>query len=268
MPDPVGSFIWYELMTTEPEAASEFYGAVVGWRIAKHSDDRSAADAMDYRMIVRDDGGMAGGVLKLTEAMTSGGAQPCWMPYFYVPDVDAKAAEIEAEGGKAFMPAFDLPVGRIAMMLDPQGVPIYLMNPVPPAGAPADPRSDVFDENALQRVRWNELASKDQEGSMAFYAKHFGFEFNDKMPMGDMGDYCFISHGNKTLGAIMRKNWDNAVLWDFYFGVPSVTAAKQAIESHGGTVLSGPMVVPGDDWIVFGTDPQGARFGVVGPLGD
>jgi predicted enzyme related to lactoylglutathione lyase len=190
------------------------------------------------------------------------------MPYLYVPDVDAEVAAIEAEGGKVQMRASDLPVGRIAMVLDPQGIPIYLMNPIPPAGAPADARSDVFDPQAVQRVRWNELASRDQEGSMAFYARHFGFEFNDKMPMGEMGDYWFIDHHGQRLGAIMRKNWDNAVMWDFYFGVPSATAAKRAIEANGGTVMSGPMEVPGGDWVVFATDPQGARFGVVGPKGE
>ncbi|WP_156839368.1 VOC family protein [Novosphingobium aquimarinum] len=268
MSDRVGSFIWYELMTPDPDAAAAFYGAVIGWKIPPHPDPQSATGGMDYRMILRDDGGMAGGVLKLTDEMISGGASPCWMPYLHAADVDAEIAAIEAEGGKLLMPATDLPVGRIAMLHDPQGVPIYIMTPVPPPGAPADARSDVFDEDAVQRVRWNELASTDQEASMAFYAKHFGFAYPDKMPMGEMGDYWFISHEDKTLGAIMRKNWDNAVLWDFYFGVPSVTAAKQAIESNGGMVLSGPMEVPGGDWIVFGTDPQGARFGVVGPHGD
>jgi uncharacterized protein len=268
MPNPVGSFIWYELMTPDPDAAAAFYASVIGWKIANHSDADPASGGMDYRMIVRNDGGMAGGVLKLTDEMTAAGASPCWMPYFYVPDVDAEVAAIEAEGGKLLMPATDLPVGRIAMLHDPQGVPIYLMNPIAPPDAPADAQSDVFDENAVQRVRWNELASRDQEGSMAFYATHFAFEYNDKMPMGGMGDYCFISHHGQTLGAIMRKNWDTPVLWDFYFGVPSVTVTKRAIESNGGTVMSGPMQVPGGDWIVFGTDPQGARFGVVGPHGD
>jgi len=262
MPNPVGSFIWYELMTTDPDAAADFYGKVIGWKIAAHSDP--GAGGMDYRMIVRDDGGMAGGVLKLTDEMCQGGAIPCWMPYLYVPDVDAEIKAIEAEGGKLQMPATDLPVGRIAMVLDPQGVPIYLMAPVPPEGQP-DAVSDVFDESAVQRVRWNELASKDQDGSMDFYARHFGFEFNDKMPMGDLGDYCFIHHHGKRLGAVMRKNWDNGVLWDFYFGVPSASAAKAAIEANGGTVINDPMEVPGGDWVVFGIDPQGARFGVVGP---
>jgi uncharacterized protein len=28
-----GSFIWYELMSTDPDAATRFYGAVVGWTV-------------------------------------------------------------------------------------------------------------------------------------------------------------------------------------------------------------------------------------------
>jgi len=265
MPNPVGSFIWYELMTTDADAAARFYGDVVGWTIGAHSNP--AAGDMDYRMIVRDDGGMAGGVLALTPDMTAHGARPCWMPYLYTPDVDAEIAAIEAEGGRTQMPATDLPVGRIAMVLDPQGVPIYLMNPTPPADQP-DATSDVFDMAESQRVRWNELASPDQAGSMAFYAKHFGFEFNDKMPMGEMGDYCFIHHHGQTLGAIMPRQSDQQpAAWMLYFGVPSVTAAKAAIEAGGGTVLNGPHQVPGDEWIVLAIDPQGAGFGVVGSLG-
>jgi predicted enzyme related to lactoylglutathione lyase len=110
MSDSVGRFIWYELMTTDPDAAGAFYGSVIGWTIAGPRPED--AGGMDYRMIQRSDGGLAGGVLKLTSDMQSGGARPCWMPYLHVRDVDAEAASIEKEGGKVLMPATDLPVGR------------------------------------------------------------------------------------------------------------------------------------------------------------
>ena len=32
----------------------------------------------------------------------------------------------------------------------------------------------------------------------------------------------------------------------------------------GGTVTNGPHQVPGGDWVIYATDPQGARFGLVG----
>lgn len=266
MTNPVGSFIWYELMTPDPDAAAAFYGAVVGWKISAHADP--AAGGLDYRMIVRHDGGMAGGVLGLTAEMTSGGAHPCWLPYLYTPDVDAAVAAIEAQGGKVQMAATDLPVGRIAMVADPQGVPIYLMNPVPPADRP-DAASDVFDEEAAQRVRWNELASPDIAASITFYAEHFGFEFNEKMSMGPLGDYCFIHHHGKRLGAIMpRQSEQQPAAWLLYFGVPSIAAAKAAVEANGGQVIMGPHEVPGGNWIIVGVDPQGAAFGLVGDQGD
>lgn len=266
MANPVGSFIWYELMTTDPDAAAAFYGAVVGWRIGAHA--QPGAGGVDYRMIERDDGGMAGGMLKLSPDMASHGARPMWLPYLYTADVDAEIAAIEAEGGKVAMPATDIPVGRIAMVIDPQGVPIYLMNPAPPPGRPDAP-SDVFDERAVQRVGWNELASPDQAGSMAFYGQHFGFEFNDKMPMGPMGDYCFIQHHGRTIGAIMQQqDTRQSSGWLLYFAVPSLAAAKRAVEAGGGKVLSGPREVPGPMWVIVCADPQGAMFALVSARSD
>ena len=54
-----GGHIWYELMTSDPDGAKLFYGAVVpGLTIG----DRLPGD-QDYRMINRSDGGMLGGVL-------------------------------------------------------------------------------------------------------------------------------------------------------------------------------------------------------------
>ncbi|MBB4859038.1 putative enzyme related to lactoylglutathione lyase [Novosphingobium chloroacetimidivorans] len=265
MGNAAGSFIWYELMTSDAAGAAAFYGPVVGWKIAAHSDP--AAGGVDYRMIVRDDGGMAGGVLTLPPEMLAGGAQPCWMPYFHAPDVDAQVAAIEAQGGKVQMPATDLPVGRIAMVADPQGVPIYLMNPTPPAGSP-EASSDVFDEAAAQRVRWNELSSPDLDASLKFYGEQFGFTFDERMPMGPMGDYCFIGHHGRTLGGIMqRQDPQQPAAWLLYFGVPSIAEAKRTVEAQGGQIVMGPMEVPGGEWVVVGIDPQGAMFGLVGAQG-
>ena len=55
MPNPEGSFIWYELMTPDPDASKAFYDAVVGWNIEAVSS--VPGGAVDYRMITRSDGG-------------------------------------------------------------------------------------------------------------------------------------------------------------------------------------------------------------------
>ena len=74
MTNPHGDFIWYELMTPDPDGAKRFYDAVVGWDI-----EAAPSGGMDYRMIAIPDGGNAGGVLRLTDEMHSHGARPVWL---------------------------------------------------------------------------------------------------------------------------------------------------------------------------------------------
>lgn len=262
MSNPAGSFIWYELMTSDPDGATTFYGEVVGWRVSPADPHRT--DGKDYRMIGRSDGGHLGGVLKITPDM--GGAPSTWLGYLGVPHVDATCAAIVSDGGTTLMPPTDVPhAGRIAMVTDPHGIPFYVMTPTPPPGVP-DATSDVFDPSAPQRVNWNELTTPDIAASRAFYARHFGFQFNETMDMGSAGEYGFIDHHGVRLGGIMvRQDPKQPIGWLFYFGVPSANAAKAAIEANGGRVMIGPHQIPGGSWIVIATDPAGAAFAVVGP---
>ena len=135
------NFIWYELMTPDPAGAARFYGPVVGWTIADTGEQ--TAGGVDYRMIGRSDGGHAGGVLALNSDMIAGGARPVWIGYLHVGDVDTAVAAIKVDGGAVQMPPMDIPVGRIAMVTDPQGAPFSVMDPKPPEGAEGM-ESDVF----------------------------------------------------------------------------------------------------------------------------
>jgi predicted enzyme related to lactoylglutathione lyase len=267
MSNRAASFIWYELMTPDANAAARFYGAVVGWKIADRPDP--AAGGKDYRMLGRADGGGAGGVLQLTPDMVGHGAQAVWVGYLHVPDVDRAVQSITADGGRALMPTITLPVGQIAMVADPLGAPFYVMTPVPPPGKP-DAVSDVFSVDRSQHVRWNELVTPDLPRAQAFYAKHFGFQFKESMPMGpELGDYHFIDDGGLRVGGMMKQPQPQMPAgWTFYFGVPSASAAQRAIEQAGGRIEMGMHQVPGGDWVAIATDPQGARFGIVGPKGE
>lgn len=258
-----GGFIWYELLTSDPAAAARFYAAVVGWTFTPPP----AGAPIAYWQIGRDDGGSAGGMMELPAAARADGAVPAWLPYLHVADVPGAVAAITADGGRVLMPAMSLPVGDMAMVTDPAGVPFYVMRPVPPPDRP-DAVSDVFDADRPQHVRWNELASPDQPGALAFYARHFDFAFDETLSMGPMGEYRFIDHGGQRLGGIMPRQPGQPARWLAYFGVPSVASAQAAIVAHGGTVLAGPHQVPGGDWVVIASDPQGAGFGVVGAKGD
>lgn len=44
----LGSFLWYELMSKDPNGSKAFYPAVTGWTVA---DVKSPADGTDYAMV-------------------------------------------------------------------------------------------------------------------------------------------------------------------------------------------------------------------------
>lgn len=254
-----GSWIWYELMTTDPVGAKAFYDKVVGWNI----DAQSVSPDMDYRMINRADGGMTGGVFKLNDEMLGQGAKPCWLGYIGVDDCDAAAKALEAKGGKVVMPPMDVAMaGRIAMVSDCCGAHYYIMTPTPPPGGG---ESTAFSVDGIGACGWNELSAGNQANAIAFYTDLYGWALPEPMDMGPMGSYQFIEHEGVPIGAIMQKRPERPTpVWQHYFRVPSIAAAAKQAEAAGGRIIQGPHEVPGDDWIVIGTDPQGAEFCLVG----
>src|SRR5437764_15445023 len=257
--EPRGDFIWYELLTPDVAGAKDFYDAVVGWNIAGKSDFPN-----DYRMIGRSDGKFAGGAMQITDEMRQHGARPTWLGYILVPDVDQSVAAIQREGGQVHMPAFDIPgVGRVAMVTDPQGAPFYVMKPLPPEGDP-NAKSDVFSPDAEQRVGWNELSTSDPAAARRFYGDQFGWGSEEFMDMGEMGQYRFLDHDGTRIGALCGVMPGQQPKWRFYFRVPSIAKAKETAEAKGGKIAMGPHQVPTGDWIIIGTDPQGAEFALVG----
>jgi predicted enzyme related to lactoylglutathione lyase len=247
-----GTPIWYELMTTGTDAAQKFYADVVGWSIAPSP----LADTAGYLILTASDGQGVGGMMTLPEGAPM---KPGWFSYIGVQDVDGTAQKIKQLGGSVHMDPQDIPgVGRFAMVADPQGMVFYIMR----GDSPED--SQAFHATAPGHCGWNELVTSDHKAALAFYGELFDWENNESMSMGEMGDYCFVDHAGKRIGAMMTAGAGGPTRWTYYFNVPSIDAAKERIEHAGGTVTMGPHEVPGGMHIIMGTDPQGAAFALVG----
>jgi len=49
--------------------------------------------------------------------------------------------------------------------------------------------------------------------------------------------------------------------------VADIGIAAEAVSANGGTIVAGPMEIPGDEFSLVASDPAGAAFGLVGSQG-
>ncbi len=118
------SLVWTELMTTDPKASATFYTGLFGW-----GTEIMSMDGFDYTIWKRGKDS-AGGMMQITPEM---GKMPAhWMPYFSVPNADATVAQAKAAGATIMMEPKTIPgVGRMAIIVDPQGAAFSILKPDP-----------------------------------------------------------------------------------------------------------------------------------------
>ena len=256
MPTQASQFVWHELMTSAPEAASAFYAAVIGW-----TAQDAGMDDKPYTLLSAG-GIMVGGVMETPDEARAMGIPPCWTGYIGVANVDAAVTKLLAGGGRVQRPADDIPgVGRFAVVADPQGAVFILFTP---AGDPARPD---MPPGTPGLVGWNELYAADGATAFDFYAAQFGWTKGDAIDMGDMGIYQLFAAGGMPIGGMMTKPPPVPMpCWGFYFNVPNIKAAIARVTQAGGQVMHGPTPVPGGMFVAQCCDPQGAMFGMVAPV--
>ena len=248
-----GTHIWYELLSTDADAAAAFYGKVLGW------SSMVVDPSSGYRRFEMAGQGV-GGLGVLADSPARAGFGPIWMGYVGVTDVDATVERIKAAGGGVHVPPMDIPgVGRFAMVNDPQGVVFYVMR-----GASEAP-SQAFDPGKPGHGEWHELHTTDAKSAFAFYNEIFGWTATDAMDMGDMGTYQMFADGSgAAIGGMMNNPNMPRPMWLYYFNAGDIDAAAARVTNNGGEVTQAPQEVPGGTWIIRGRDPQGAQFALTG----
>lgn len=256
MPNSPKFFFWYELMTTDAEAAEAFYTNVIGWRAEAWG---GGSGAPPYIVMNAGERGV-GGVMAMPDEVRQRGVPPGWLGYVHTDDVDAATDSVKNAGGAVKRPPTDIPgVGRFSVVADPQGAVFQLLQPDGPDQPPVPARTPGH-------VGWHELYTTDRQGAFDFYSGQFGWTRADAMDMGEVGVYQLFAAGGEPVGGMMNKPEQVPFpVWQFYFNVPAIDAAGGRVRENGGRVLMGPMEVPGGSWIIHCTDPQGAHFALTAP---
>lgn len=116
-----GAFSWNELGTPDPLAAREFYGQLFGWTY-----DTMNMGQGEYHVIKVGDVAVGG----MSQPMQPGPAS--WGAYVTVESCDATVEKAKGLGATVCAGPFDIPsVGRMAVLQDPQGAVIQVINYFP-----------------------------------------------------------------------------------------------------------------------------------------
>ncbi len=112
----MNGFLWNEVWVDDVEAATTFYGALVGLE----ANDASITGDRDYRYLSGDGAPRFGILPKPVEDLT-----PLWATYVRVEDPAAVVARVEELGGRVLVDVQDRGPGRkVALIADPSGAGI------------------------------------------------------------------------------------------------------------------------------------------------
>lgn len=240
-----GKFIWFEHMSGDVPKARQFYADLLGWT----SEGENVGDQM-YHMIQNNGEGI-GGFRQAPEGVPSH-----WFSYLSVADVDASADALVKAGGKMLMQPTDFsPVGRGAMVTDPQGAAFSIWRGY------GDDRADV-EQPVAGDWCWNELMTKDAAAASQFYQSVFAYDI-DIMPM-PQGDYHVLKTGVIPRAGIMDSPDNNMPShWLPYIYVEDCDATHAKAVALGAQILVEPMDIPEVGRMCMIQDPTGAMLGII-----
>jgi predicted enzyme related to lactoylglutathione lyase len=122
-----GALCWTELSTRDPKTAGAFYTQLLGWSAKVGGEGVNAYTEFTPA------GGQypVAGMIDIAAFGDRGKhVPPNWMPYFQVPDVDARATKAASLGANVGVPPTDIQnVGRFACIADPQGAVFAVFTP-------------------------------------------------------------------------------------------------------------------------------------------
>ncbi|MBX3175375.1 MAG: VOC family protein [Gemmatimonadaceae bacterium] len=246
---PLNQPIWFDLMTSDVEAARRYYGELLPWQY-----DVSGPEMGHYSM-ANVGGASAAGIGALPPGATF---PPVWTVYFGVENAEATCAAITKAGGSVHTPPQDVAeFGRFAVAQDPTGAVFAIWQPKQHRGA------QIINEPGA--MAWCEVNTRDAKAAKEFYAKVFGLTAKSMEVPGSPGPYDMLFLGETPACGVlqMTEEWgDMPPHWMTYLAVQDVEKAKATVLKNGGQVPFGPIEIPYGKFMVT-MDPQGAAVSLI-----
>lgn len=127
-----GTVWWSEIISPDPVRTRDFYASVAGWTprtVAATDTTRPPSPGEAEYTLFTHNGTEVAGATKL-EAEDADDIRPGWIAYIQVASVDTAVVEALKKGGRILKAPFDDDsVGRLAIVADPDGIPVGLVTP-------------------------------------------------------------------------------------------------------------------------------------------
>jgi predicted enzyme related to lactoylglutathione lyase len=217
-------FSFYELRTTDVEAARAFYTEVVGLTFGGDS-------CLE--------------VGPLPEQARARGAPAHWLGHIGVTDVDACAGRL---GGERLGPTRHAGTDTIVTLRDPFGAVVAITSRAAQEG--------------MSPVVWHDLNTDDAERALATYCGAFGWRGHGSFDLGGgLGAYRLFGWGDAPAGGMLSSVRLPVIHphWLFSFGVADLDRCVADTRKRGGLVV-GVKTMPDGTRVAPCEDPQGAAF--------
>lgn len=239
---------WVDLGTADLADATRFYTELFGWTAHVSGEQYGGYTIFNLR----------GRPVAGAGPLFGEGQPTAWSAYVATDDADAVAARVEAAGGKVLVAPFDvMEQGRMSAFLDRTGAAFSVWEPGTMPGA------EVFD--VAGALTWLELATRDVEGSKAFYGSVFGWTARESPMMGPPYQVWELN-GQTVAGMLPMEGpgWpdDLSPHWMIYFAVDDCDDTAALARDLGGRVVGTPESLAMGRYAVL-QDPQGGTFSVL-----
>jgi predicted enzyme related to lactoylglutathione lyase len=240
----------------DPQAGSEFYGALFGWDVT--SPDPSPEGEMSGPFTARLRGRQVAEIAPAPE-----GVAATWMTHVRVADAHAVTPAVEAAGGTVIAGPLDLsPSGRVVVLADPTGAGLCAWEAGEHEGA------QLVNEPGAWAMSVLETAGSEE--AITFYRSVFGWEDE---PFGPPEGQVTLFRRPGYVGgepeqpvprdvvAALAPGEPGAARWAVDFWVADADATARRASELGGQVMEAPQDTPGFRRAVL-ADREGAVFSV------
>lgn len=253
---PAGVPCWVEALHRDPDAARDFYGALMGWEF------EGSGGEPEY-FVARVRGREVAGLAPMPQALQDGNG--VWMTHVAVSSAAVTAKAATAAGGQVVAGPMDLPpAGTLTVISDPAGAAFCAWERESRAGA------ELINEPGAWSM--SSLRTDDPGGADAFYNALFGWEAQPFGPPeanaalyrlpGYVGGTPTQPVPRDVVAVRMPAEPGEDARWALDFWVDDAEDAAARAAELGGTVVAAPYDAPPAFRQALLADPQGATFSI------